>query len=224
MLIADPATGELVPAAEGPTATLYVCGITPYDATHLGHAATYVAFDLLHRAWLDQVLTVRYASNVTDVDDPLLDRAREIGMDWAELAAQQTDLFAQDMTALGVLAPHPVVGVLGARLGPVLAEGVDVAADLPLPLDVLHARDRERRAGRARRDPAPEGQLAAHRRRRYGPGRTGLPSFAHARRPPASDSANRPCSRSCRAAIPERSPLSHMTTMAASWSASGSSP
>ena len=80
MLIADPATGELVPAAEGPTATLYVCGITPYDATHLGHAATYVAFDLLHRAWLDQGLTVRYASNVTDVDDPLLDRAETLAL------------------------------------------------------------------------------------------------------------------------------------------------
>lgn len=130
MRIVDSTTGELVPAADGDTATLYVCGITPYDATHLGHAATYVAFDLLHRAWLDQGLTVRYASNVTDVDDPLLERAREIGMDWTQLAAEQTELFAQDMTALGVLPPHVYLGAVETI--PLVADAVRRILDLGL--------------------------------------------------------------------------------------------
>ena len=108
----DASTGELVAAAAGPAATLYVCGITPYDATHLGHAATYVAFDLLVRAWLDGGHTVTYASNVTDVDDPLLERATATGVDWRELAVEQTALFAQDMTALGVLPPDVYEGAV----------------------------------------------------------------------------------------------------------------
>ena len=108
----DTSTGELVVAAAGPAATLYVCGITPYDATHLGHAATYVAFDLLVRAWLDGGHTVTYASNVTDVDDPLLERATATGVDWRELAADQTALFAQDMTALGVVPPDVYQGAV----------------------------------------------------------------------------------------------------------------
>ena len=110
--VVDSTTGALVPAAAGPVATLYVCGITPYDATHLGHAATYIAFDLLHRAWLDAGLEVRYASNVTDVDDPLLERAAQTGVDWEELAAEQTALFAEDMTALAVLPPHTYLGAV----------------------------------------------------------------------------------------------------------------
>lgn len=86
-------------------AGLYVCGITPYDATHLGHAFTYVMFDVLNRAWRDAGLTVRYAQNVTDVDDPLLERAAATGVDWRELAVDQIDLFRSDMTALRVLPP-----------------------------------------------------------------------------------------------------------------------
>lgn len=104
--------GALVPSAEGPVARLYVCGITPYDATHLGHAATAVAFDLLHRAWLDQGLEVRHASNVTDVDDPLLERAAATGEDWRALAARQIALYADDMTALAVLPPTGYVGAV----------------------------------------------------------------------------------------------------------------
>ena len=86
-------------------AGLYVCGITPYDATHLGHAFTYVTFDVLNRAWRDTGLTVQYAQNVTDVDDPLLERAAATGVDWRELADEQVDLFRSDMTALRVLPP-----------------------------------------------------------------------------------------------------------------------
>jgi len=102
----DTATGALVPSATGDVARLYVCGITPYDATHMGHAATYVAFDLLNRAWRDAGLKVVYVQNVTDVDDPLLERAEATGEDWKELARDQTALFAQDMQALGVLPPQ----------------------------------------------------------------------------------------------------------------------
>ncbi len=109
--IRDTSTGELR-VADGPTARLYVCGITPYDATHLGHAATYVAFDLLVRAWRDSGLDVLYASNVTDVDDPLLERAAATQTDWRALAAEQTALFAEDMAALAVLPPDVYRGAV----------------------------------------------------------------------------------------------------------------
>src|SRR3954451_18014597 len=112
--IHDTPTGTLVtPIPDGP-ARLYVCGITPYDATHLGHAATYVAFDLLYRAWLDAGLTVHYVQNVTDVDDPLLERAEQTGQDWRILAKSQIDLFFEDMTALSVLPPREYVGAVEA--------------------------------------------------------------------------------------------------------------
>lgn len=112
MRVHDSSTGRSVVAAQGPAATLYACGITPYDATHIGHAATYVAFDLLVRAWRDAGLTVRYASNVTDVDDPLLERAQATGVDWQELARDQVALFTEDMTALGVVPPDSWRGVV----------------------------------------------------------------------------------------------------------------
>ncbi|VXB36937.1 cysteine--1-D-myo-inosityl 2-amino-2-deoxy-alpha-D-glucopyranoside ligase [Citricoccus sp. K5] len=91
-------------------ASLYVCGITPYDATHLGHANTYVTFDLLNRYWRACGLPVTYVQNVTDVDDPLLERATATGVDWRDLAADQTELFRSDMEALNVLAPDHYVG------------------------------------------------------------------------------------------------------------------
>ncbi len=113
----DTSTGELVevgPADLGSPARMYVCGITPYDATHLGHASTYVAFDLLHRVWLDAGREVSYVQNVTDVDDPLLERATATGVDWRDLAAQQTALFTEDMTALSVLPPTSFVAATEA--------------------------------------------------------------------------------------------------------------
>ncbi len=91
---------------------MYVCGITPYDATHLGHAATYIAFDLVHRYWRDLGHTVHYVQNVTDVDDPLLERAIATGQDWRELARAETALFAEDMTALRVLPPRHYIGAV----------------------------------------------------------------------------------------------------------------
>src|SRR6476661_7553433 len=82
-MIFDTATQSLMEAGpDSGTARLYVCGITPYDATHVGHANTYVSFDLLHRVWLDAGLGVHYVQNITDVDDPLLERATATGVDW----------------------------------------------------------------------------------------------------------------------------------------------
>jgi L-cysteine:1D-myo-inositol 2-amino-2-deoxy-alpha-D-glucopyranoside ligase len=111
----DSATGDLVELvpADG-TARMYVCGITPYDATHLGHASTYVAFDLLNRAWRNAGHRVRYVQNVTDVDDPLLERATATGQDWVALAERETELFRTDMTALRVLPPDEYVGAVEA--------------------------------------------------------------------------------------------------------------
>jgi L-cysteine:1D-myo-inositol 2-amino-2-deoxy-alpha-D-glucopyranoside ligase len=107
----DSADRMIRPVTPGRTATMYVCGITPYDATHLGHAATYLAFDLVHRLWLDAGHEVAYAQNITDVDDPLLERAARDHRDWQELAAEQIELFRTDMAALRVLPPHEYVGV-----------------------------------------------------------------------------------------------------------------
>ena len=129
--IHDTSTGSTLPTAPDTVARMYVCGITPYDATHLGHAATYVAFDLLNRAWRDAGHEVRYVQNVTDVDDPLLERAAATGRDWKELAAEQIDLFAADMTALAVLPPDAYVGAV---------EGIPlVVAAVEKLLDAGHA-------------------------------------------------------------------------------------
>jgi L-cysteine:1D-myo-inositol 2-amino-2-deoxy-alpha-D-glucopyranoside ligase len=110
--VRDTATGQLVPAAAGTEATIYVCGITPYDATHLGHAATYVTFDLLGRVLRDSGHAVRYVQNITDVDDPLLERAERDGLDWRDLATREIALFREDMTALGVIPPDEYLGAV----------------------------------------------------------------------------------------------------------------
>jgi len=142
----DTSAGQLVLAAAGPVATLYACGITPYDATHMGHAATYTAWDLLVRAWLDAApenapenqenqenqenhehsetpdipetlpsrYSVIYVQNVTDVDDPLLERAERDGEDWRELARHETQRYREDMEALRVLPPTHLIGAVEA--------------------------------------------------------------------------------------------------------------
>ena len=107
--IYDTATRQLVEAHPIAVAGLYVCGITPYDATHIGHAATYLAYDTLIRLWLDAGYGVRYVQNTTDVDDPLLERAAATGVDWRTLAAEQTELFRRDMVSLGVIPPDHYV-------------------------------------------------------------------------------------------------------------------
>ncbi len=108
----DSSSGAVSATTPDGTARMYVCGITPYDATHLGHAATYIAFDLVNRAWRDAGHDVRYVQNVTDVDDPLLERATATGVDWEKLAEGQIELFREDMTALRVLAPDEYIGAV----------------------------------------------------------------------------------------------------------------
>jgi L-cysteine:1D-myo-inositol 2-amino-2-deoxy-alpha-D-glucopyranoside ligase len=108
----DTARGEVVATSPDRTARMYVCGITPYDATHLGHAATYLAFDLINRVWRDAGHAVHYVQNVTDIDDPLLERADRDGEDWIVLAMRETALFREDMTALRVLPPEDFVGAV----------------------------------------------------------------------------------------------------------------
>lgn len=105
----DTAAGEVREVAPGPVAGMYVCGITPYDTTHLGHAATYLTFDLAYRQLLDAGHEVHYVQNTTDVDDPLFERAERDGVDWRELGDRETDLFREDMEALRVLPPRDYV-------------------------------------------------------------------------------------------------------------------
>ncbi|MHC6629061.1 cysteine--1-D-myo-inosityl 2-amino-2-deoxy-alpha-D-glucopyranoside ligase [Streptomyces globosus] len=115
--IHDTATQGKITLDPGPVARIYVCGITPYDATHIGHAATYNAFDLVQRVWLDTKRQVHYVQNVTDVDDPLLERALRDGHDWTELAERETALFREDMTALRILPPQQYIGAVEAIPG-----------------------------------------------------------------------------------------------------------
>src|SRR6201996_894594 len=110
----DTATGELTVAASEHRASMYACGITPYDATHMGHAATFTAWDLLVRAWLDAGHEVVYVQNVTDVDDPLLERAERAGEDWRGLGVRETDRFRGDMEALRNLPPTFYIGAVEA--------------------------------------------------------------------------------------------------------------
>ncbi|MDY3127580.1 MAG: cysteine--1-D-myo-inosityl 2-amino-2-deoxy-alpha-D-glucopyranoside ligase [Corynebacterium sp.] len=109
---ADQALREV--KVDGDTATMYVCGITPYDSTHLGHAATYLTFDLIYRQFLDQGLQVHYVQNVTDVDDPLFERAERDGVDWRELGTDQINLFRNDMRLLEAFPPQDYVGAMEA--------------------------------------------------------------------------------------------------------------
>ncbi|MEV0131350.1 cysteine--1-D-myo-inosityl 2-amino-2-deoxy-alpha-D-glucopyranoside ligase [Dactylosporangium sp. NPDC050688] len=109
----DSARREIAPVVVGGRpATMYVCGITPYDATHLGHAATMIAFDVANRVWRDAGLDVDYVQNVTDVDDPLLERAARDGEDWVVLAMRETALFREDMEALRIIPPKRYVGAV----------------------------------------------------------------------------------------------------------------
>jgi L-cysteine:1D-myo-inositol 2-amino-2-deoxy-alpha-D-glucopyranoside ligase len=93
---------------------MYVCGITPYDATHLGHASTYISFDLINRYLRFSGATVAFVENITDIDDPLLERAIRDGIDWQELAHSQIELFRGDMVALRVIPPDHYIGVVEA--------------------------------------------------------------------------------------------------------------
>ena len=101
----------LVKASTSQNFSIYVCGITPYDSTHLGHAATYLAFDLINRYQLLAKHKVDFIENVTDIDDPLLERAKRDNQDWQTLAQEQIDLFKSDMSALRIIPPKKLVKV-----------------------------------------------------------------------------------------------------------------
>ena len=190
----DTATGELVLASAGPVATLYACGITPYDATHVGHAATFTAWDLLVRAWRDAApealevtevpgtpegsapprsrFTVIYVQNVTDVDDPLLERAERDGEDWRELAGREIQRYRSDMEALRILPPTHLVGAVEAL--PVIerftARMADRGALYDLDADMYFAKSSDPAFGAlsgpgtpSGLDPAQMAELAAER-------------------------------------------------------------
>lgn len=112
----DTADQKVKPVSTQPDANgevgMYVCGITPYDSTHLGHAATYLTFDLVYRQLLANGHKVYYVQNVTDVDDPLFERAERDGVDWRELGQDQTDLFRGDMEILSVIPPRDYIGAI----------------------------------------------------------------------------------------------------------------
>ena len=110
----DTASAKKKAIAEKPLYRMYVCGITPYDATHLGHAATYLTFDLINRYLRATGAQVNYVQNITDIDDPLLERAQRDGIDWKDLAHQQIDLFRSDMEHLRVIPPAHYIGAVEA--------------------------------------------------------------------------------------------------------------
>jgi len=126
----DTSTGTVRPITPGPTARMYVCGITPYDATHLGHAATYVTFDVLGRVLRDSGHQVQYVQNITDVDDPLIERAERDGLHWEHLATSEIALFREDMTDLAIIPPDHYIGVvesirpIAAAVGEMLDRGL----------------------------------------------------------------------------------------------------
>ena len=110
----DTASNALKPLAEKNVYRMYVCGITPYDATHLGHANTYLAFDLVNRYLRATGAQVKFVENITDIDDPLLERAARDGVAWDDLAHSQIELFKSDMVALHVIPPEHYIGAVEA--------------------------------------------------------------------------------------------------------------
>jgi L-cysteine:1D-myo-inositol 2-amino-2-deoxy-alpha-D-glucopyranoside ligase len=103
MRLYDTAQRAIVPFEPNEHVLMYTCGITPYDATHLGHAATFISYDVLQRRLIDAGYTVKCVRNVTDVDDPLFAKARELGVHYLDLAAGEEARFERDLVALNAL-------------------------------------------------------------------------------------------------------------------------
>jgi L-cysteine:1D-myo-inositol 2-amino-2-deoxy-alpha-D-glucopyranoside ligase len=103
MRLYDTARQAIVPFEPGPLVTMYTCGITPYDAAHLGHARTYLTYDLLQRRLRDRGHDTQCVRNITDVDDDILKKARQLGVNYLDLAAEEMARFDADMKALGLL-------------------------------------------------------------------------------------------------------------------------
>ena len=142
MRLYDTARREVVPFEPGETVLMYTCGITPYDATHLGHAATFLVYDVLQRRLIDMGHTVRCVRNVTDVDDPLFAKARELGVHYLDLAAGEEARFNRDMEALNALpvysTPRASSAISDIRgfIGMVLDRGFAYAAGGSVYFDV----------------------------------------------------------------------------------------
>ncbi len=140
----DTSARQVAPVTPGQVATMYVCGITPYDATHLGHAATYVAFDTINRVLRDRGHDVNYVQNVTDVDDPLFERAERDGEDWRDLGTREIQLFRDDMAALRVIPPRDYIGAIEsvdeviAMVSELLAVGAAYVVDDAEYPDIYH--------------------------------------------------------------------------------------
>lgn len=142
MRLFDTARREVVPFTPGETVLMYTCGITPYDATHLGHAATFLVYDVLQRRLIDLGHTVKCVRNVTDVDDPLFAKARELGVHYLDLAAGEEARFNRDMEALEALpvfsTPRASSAIPDIRgfIGMVLDRGYAYAVDGSVYFDI----------------------------------------------------------------------------------------
>ena len=106
MRLYDTSRREIVDFTPGEEVKMYVCGVTPYDATHLGHAFTFVVYDVLIRRLIDSGRTVKCVRNVTDVDDPLFAKARELGIHYLDLAAREEKRLEDDLRALNFIPMH----------------------------------------------------------------------------------------------------------------------
>jgi len=110
MYLFNTQTGQIEPfTARNGTVGIYVCGVTPYDTTHIGHAFTFLTFDILVRYLRFLGHRVTYVQNVTDIDDDILRKSREVGMAWDELARVETEKYVQDMRDLNALEPDHFV-------------------------------------------------------------------------------------------------------------------
>ena len=142
MRLYDTARREIVPFEPGPIVTMYTCGITPYDATHLGHAAVYVTYDVLQRRLRDLGHETRCVRNITDVDDDLLRKARELGVHYLDLAAAEVARFDGDMLALNIIEswsePRATSAIADIRgfIGMVLDQGFAYQAGGSVYFDV----------------------------------------------------------------------------------------
>jgi L-cysteine:1D-myo-inositol 2-amino-2-deoxy-alpha-D-glucopyranoside ligase len=142
MRLYDTARREVVPFTPGETVLMYTCGITPYDATHLGHASTFLMYDIVQRRLIDLGHTVKCVRNVTDVDDPLFAKARELGVHYLDLAAGEEARFNRDMVALNALpvfsTPRASSAITDIRkfIGEVLDRGFAYASGGSVYFDV----------------------------------------------------------------------------------------
>ncbi|MEM9201553.1 MAG: cysteine--tRNA ligase [Actinomycetota bacterium] len=147
MWLYDTAQGEVAEFSPGDVVTMYVCGITPYDATHLGHAATYITYDILQRRLRDLGHEVRYVRNITDVDDDLLRAARTRGVHYLDLAFGETARFEDDMAALNTLPPWSepratgVIANIRGIIDSLLAQGIAYQVDGTVYFDTAAAND-----------------------------------------------------------------------------------